>query len=293
LPQSLKYSILKASKGNIGGWFRLSDWIAFLGGRKTMEFIQLEQQGNVMVVTINRAEVLNALNDKILRELDILMSEMEDREDVHVLVLTGAGRSFVAGADIGEMVNFTAVDGKRFSEHGNSVFMKLENCTKPIIAAVNGFALGGGCELAMSCDIRLASEKAKFGMPEVGLGITAGFGGTQRLSRLVGTSRAMELILTAKTIDAQEALAIDLVSHVYPPEELMDRTMELAQDIAAKAQVAVRQSKQSIRRGMQIDMNTAVAFEAEAFGLCFSTQDQKDPMNAFLNKRKMNSYKDK
>lgn len=255
-----------------------------------MGSILVEMHGNVALVTINRPEVLNALNDQVIKELDGVLTEMEEREDVHVIVLTGMGRSFVAGADISEMVNFTAVDGKQFSEHGNAVFMKIENSRKPVIAAVNGFALGGGCEMAMSCDIRLASEKAKFGMPEVGLGITAGFGGTQRLARIVGVSRAMELILTAKTITAEEAMDIGLVNHVYPPEELMDKAMELAQDIAAKAQVAVRQSKQSIRRGIQIDMHTGVAYEAEAFGLCFSTADQKSAMQAFLDKKKVDKF---
>lgn len=258
-----------------------------------MSYIKFEQIDKVGLITINRPEVLNALNEEVMRELDEVLNEMEDREDIHVLVLTGEGRSFVAGADIGEMVNFTAVDAKRFSEHGNGVFMKIENSSKPFIAAVNGFALGGGCELAMSCDIRVASEKAKFGMPEVGLGITAGFGGTQRLARIVGVSRAMEMILTANTIDAQTALHIGLVNHVYPPEEMMEKTMELAQNIAAKAQVAVRQSKQSIRRGMQIDMYTGVAYEAESFGLCFSTLDQKDAMRAFLDKKKLDSYQNK
>lgn len=258
-----------------------------------MAFLELEQRGHIGIVTINRPEVLNALNVEVLRDFYDLLNDLEDRNDIHVLILTGAGRSFVAGADISEMVNFTAVDAKKFSEHGNRTFMKLENFPKPTIAAVNGFALGGGCELAMSCDIRLASEKAKFGMPEVGLGITAGFGGTQRLARIVGVSRAMELILTAKTISATDALDVGLANHVYPPEELMPRAIELAENIAAKAQVAVRQSKQSIRRGVQIDMYTGVAFEAEAFGLCFSTEDQKDAMHAFLDKKKFDNYKNK
>ena len=154
-------------------------------------------------------------------------------DEIYVMILTGAGRSFVAGADIGEMKGFSSIDGKKFGVHGGGVFLKLENLSKPVIAAVNGFALGGGCELSMACDIRLASEKARFGQPEVGLGITPGFGGTQRLPRIVGVSKAMELILTAKTIKADEAKAIGLVSEVYPAEELMDKAMELAQAIAA------------------------------------------------------------
>ena len=202
-------------------------------------------------------------------------------------IVTGAGRSFVAGADIGQMSTLTSVEAKKFGAYGNGVFLKLETLTKPTIAAVNGFALGGGCELSMACDIRLASEKAKFGQPEVGLGITPGFGGTQRLARIVGISNAMELILTA------EAKELGLVSHVYPPDELMDKALELANAIASNAQVAVRQSKAAIRRGLQTDIYTGAAYESEAFGLCFATEDQKDAMRAFVNKEKLTSFKNR
>ena len=258
-----------------------------------MAFVTLEKQGHVGVVTMNRPEALNALNDQVLRDLDAVLTQAEEDTELYVLVVTGAGRSFVAGADIGQMSGFSAVEGKAFGVYGNQVFAKLENLSKPTIAAVNGFALGGGCELAMACDIRLASEKAKFGQPETGLGITPGFGGTQRLPRIVGASRAMELILTAKTISAAQAREIGLVSEVYPPEELMDRALELANSIAANAQVAVRQSKAAIRRGLQTDMATGAAFESEAFGLCFSTQDQKDAMNAFVNKEKFTAFQNR
>ena len=258
-----------------------------------MAFVTLEKQGHVGVVTMNRPEALNALNDQVLRDLDAVLTQAEEDAELYVLVVTGAGRSFVAGADIGQMSGFSAVEGKAFGVYGNQVFAKLENLSKPTIAAVNGFALGGGCELAMACDIRLASEKAKFGQPETGLGITPGFGGTQRLPRIVGGSRAMELILTAKTISAAQAREIGLVSEVYPPEELMDRALELANAIAANAQVAVRQSKAAIRRGLQTDMATGAAFESEAFGLCFSTQDQKDAMNAFVNKEKFTAFQNR
>ena len=258
-----------------------------------MAFVTLEKQGHVGVVTMNRPEALNALNDQVLRDLDAVLTQAEEDAELYVLVVTGAGRSFVAGADIGQMSGFSAVKGKAFGVYGNQVFAKLENLSKPTIAAVNGFALGGGCELAMACDIRLASEKAKFGQPETGLGITPGFGGTQRLPRIVGVSRAMELILTAKTISAAQAREIGLVSEVYPPEELMDRALELANAIAANAQVAVRQSKAAIRRGLQTDMATGAAFESEAFGLCFSTQDQKDAMNAFVNKEKFTAFQNR
>ena len=190
-----------------------------------MAFVELERRGTTGIITMNRPEALNALNDQVLRDLEQVLDQVEQEEEILVAVITGAGRSFVAGADIGQMSQLSAVEAKKFGVYGNQVFLKLENLTKPTIAAVNGFALGGGCELSLACDIRLASEKAKFGQPEVGLGITPGFGGTQRLPRLIGVSRAMELILTARTISAQEALELGLVSHVYGPEELMDRAL--------------------------------------------------------------------
>lgn len=258
-----------------------------------MAFVELEQRGSVGIVTMNRPEALNALNDQVLRELDAMLDAIEANDGILVVVLTGAGRSFVAGADIAQMKDFSAVEAKKFGAYGNNVFLKLENFQKPVIAAINGFALGGGCELSMACDIRLASEKAKFGQPEVGLGITPGFGGTQRLARIVGTSNAMELILTAKTISASEAKELGLVSHVYPVDELMDQAVALANAIAANAQVAVRQSKAAIRRGLQTDMYTGTSYEAEAFALCFATEDQKDAMAAFVNKEKVTSFKNR
>ena len=258
-----------------------------------MSFVTLERRGAVGVITMNRPEALNALNADVLHDLETVLDQVEQEDAILVAVLTGAGRSFVAGADIGQMSTFTAVEGKKFGVYGNQVFQKLENLTKPTIAAVNGFALGGGCELCLSCDIRLASEKAKFGQPEVGLGITPGFGGTQRLARTVGVSNAMELILTAQVIPAARAKEIGLVSHVYAPEELLDKALELANAIAANAQIAVRQSKAAIRRGMQTDVITGAAFESEAFGLCFATEDQKDAMRAFVNKEKLSGFKNR
>ena len=258
-----------------------------------MSFVTLEAKGPIGILTMNRPEALNALNEQVLRDLDAALDQAAAQDDILVLVLTGAGRSFVAGADIAQMKDLSPMEAKRFGLFGNGVFLKLENFPKPVIAAVNGFALGGGCELAMSCDIRVASEKAKFGQPEVGLGITPGFGGTQRLARIVGTSNAMELILTAKTISAAQAQEMGLVSHVYPPEELMDKALELAQAIAANAQVAVGESKAAIRRGLQTDMATGAAFEAEAFALCFATEDQKDAMTAFVNKEKVTGFKNR
>ena len=250
-----------------------------------MAFVTLEQKGSVGIITMNRPEALNALNDQVLRELDGILDQVEENEEILVAVITGAGRSFVAGADIGQMSTLTAAEGKKFGVLGNQVFLKLENLTKPTIAAVNGFALGGGCELCMSCDIRVASEKAKFGQPEVGLGITPGFGGTQRLPRIVGTAKAMELILTGKTIGAAEAEEIGLVSYVYPPEELMDKAMEMAKAISVNAQVAVQQCKLAIRVGVETTTAAGCALECQANAVCFSTEDKMEGMGAFLEKR--------
>lgn len=258
-----------------------------------MGFVKLEQQGSVGILTIDRPDALNALNSQVLADLDLALDQIEANEGIYVVILTGAGRSFVAGADIAEMKEFSSIDGKRFGVRGGSVFLKLENLSKPVIAAINGFALGGGCELAMSCDIRLASEKAKFGQPEVGLGITPGFGGTQRLPRIVGVSKAMELILTGKVIGAAEAQAIGLVSSVYPPEELMDRALELANAICANAQIAVCESKKCIRMGMQTDITTGSAFESEAFGVTCGTADKNEGMGAFLEKRTEKHFQNK
>lgn len=258
-----------------------------------MGFIILEQQGHVGIMTINRPEALNALNTEVLSDLCKALDEVEANDDVYVVVLTGEGRSFVAGADISQMKDFGAVDGKAFGDAGNAVFLRIENFAKPVIAAVNGFALGGGCELAMACDIRIASEKAKFGQPEVGLGITPGFGGTQRLPRIVGTGKAMELILSAKVITAAEAKEIGLANQVVAPEELMPTALSLATTIASQAQIAVRASKQCIRRGMQTDITTAVTYEALAFGVCCDTEDQFDAMDAFVKKEKLNGFKNK
>ncbi len=258
-----------------------------------MSFVKVDRKGPVAILTIDRPEALNALNSQVLSDLDEAISKVEAADDVFAVIVTGAGRSFVAGADIGEMVHFSARDGKQFGVHGGSVFLRLENLSKPVIAAVNGFALGGGCELSMACDIRLASEKAKFGQPEVGLGITPGFGGTQRLPRIVGLSKAMELILTARVISAAEAKEIGLVSAVYPPEELMDKALELANAICANAPIAVAESKRCIRMGMQTDIATGAAFEAEAFGVTCGTEDKKEGMSAFLEKRAEKHFKNR
>ena len=252
-----------------------------------------ELKGNVAVITINRPDALNALNLDVLRELEKHVSDAEANEDVYVVIITGAGRAFVAGADIGQMKDFSPNEARAFGKYGGSVLSKIEDLSKPVIAAVNGFALGGGCELCMACDIRIAGDKAKFGQPEVGLGVTPGFGGTQRMPRIVGLSKAKELIFTGKTIGAEEALGIGLVNQVVPNDDLMDTAMEMANSIAQNAQNAVRQSKVAINKGMQCDILTGMEFEAQAFGLCFSTEDQKDAMAAFINKSKVSGFKNK
>ncbi|MDY3993263.1 enoyl-CoA hydratase-related protein [Evtepia sp.] len=258
-----------------------------------MALVEVTKQGNVGIVTMNRPEALNALSSAVFADLTAALDQVEQDDDVYVVIITGAGRAFVAGADIGEMANMNVEEGLAFSELGNSLLMRVDMFPKPTIAAVNGFALGGGCELSLACDIRIASEKAKFGQPEVGLGIIPGFGGTQRMARIIGTGAAMELIYTAETIDAKRAEAIGMVNHVVAPDELMDFALNLANKIAANAQVAIRTSKMAIRRGIDCDISTAVTYEALAFATCFGTEDQKDAMKAFVEKRKLNGFKNR
>ena len=253
-----------------------------------MEYSKLlvEKENGIAIVKINNPQSLNALNSTILGELDTLFTELENDSSISVIILTGEGKAFVAGADITEMSSMDAAEGKAFGEKGAKVFRKIELLSKPVIAAVNGYALGGGCELAMCCDIRIASAKAKFGQPEVGLGITPGFSGTQRLPRLVGMGKAKELIFTAEAINADEACRIGLVNSVAEPEELMNTAVAMAEKIAGKAPAAVKYSKESINRGMQCSMDEAINIEANLFGLCFATEDQKECMKAFMEKRK-------
>lgn len=241
-----------------------------------------------LVVTVSRPSALNALNSSVLKELDALLDAVKDDASVYSLVLTGDGKAFVAGADIGEMSTLSGVEGKVFGALGLKVFRKLETLPQPTVAAVNGFALGGGCELAMACDIRIASEKAKFGQPEVGLGITPGFGGTQRLPRLVGVAKAKELIFTGGHIGAEEAKVIGLVNQVVAPEELMETALKLTKKMNRNGQLAVRLSKEAINTGIETDVETGFNIESSLFGLCFSTEDQKEAMNAFLSKEKPN-----
>lgn len=251
------------------------------------ENLLYEKADGIGTVTINRPKALNALNAATVSELNTLIDEITADHEVKVVIVTGAGpKSFVAGADITEMRPLNAFQGRAWGKQGQDVFTKLENLPQPVIAAVNGFALGGGCELAMACDIRIASEKARFGQPEVGLGITPGFGGTQRLPRLVGKGRAKELLYTADMIDASEAYRIGLVNKIAKPEELMDAAKALAQKIMAKSQTAVQLCKAAVNKGIEADLVTGIAYESEAFGLCFATEDQKEGMTAFVEKRK-------
>lgn len=249
--------------------------------------IIVERDGAIAIVTINRPKELNALNLATVLEIDRAFQELADDKTAGAIIVTGGGeKAFVAGADIGEMANMDPISAKEWARLGQQVFSRIENFPRPVIAAVNGFALGGGCELALACDIRLASEKAKFGQPEVNLGITPGFAGTQRLTRLVGRGRAKLLIMSGETIDAAEALRIGLVDKVVPAEELMVVAKGLAGKMLAKAAHAVSQAKLAINKGVEMPSELGYAFEAEAFGMCFSTGDQKEGMRAFLEKRK-------
>ena len=251
-----------------------------------MEYIKLTAEGNVGVLTINRPAALNALNDQVIRELDEALNSI-DLDTVRCLVVTGEGqKAFVAGADIGQMRGLTKEEGVAFGKLGNDVFRKLETLPIPTIAAVCGFALGGGCELAMSCDIRLCSDTAVFGQPEVGLGIIPGFGGTQRMARLIGMGRAKELLYTARKVKAPEALAIGLVQGVYPVEQLMEEALKMAGRIAGNAPIAVRATKKAVNDGLQVDMDRAIEIEEALFGSCFETEDQQNAMGAFVEKRK-------
>lgn len=258
-----------------------------------MEFVTYEQDGFVGIVTINRPKALNALNSDVLKEIEATFDAI-DLDATRAVILTGAGeKSFVAGADIGEMSTLTKEEGEAFGKVGNDVFRKIETFPIPVIAAINGFALGGGCEISMSCDIRLCSDNAVFGQPEVGLGITPGFGGTQRLARLVGAGKAKEMIYTAFNIKADEAYRTGLVNAVYPQAELMDAAKKMAAKIAKNAPIAVRASKKAINEGLDVDMDQAIVVEEKAFGSCFETEDQRAGMEAFLNKTKVDGFKNK
>ena len=251
-----------------------------------MEFVLYEVKGQIGIITISREKALNALNSTVLEELDKTLDNV-DLQEIRCLILTGAGqKSFVAGADIGEMSTLTKAEGEAFGKKGNDVFRRIETFPIPVIAAVNGFALGGGCEISMSCDIRICSENAVFGQPETGLGITPGFGGTQRLARIVGPGMAKQMIYTARNIKADEALRIGLVNAVYPQEELMAAAEKMAAVIAKNAPIAVRNCKKAINDGLEAGMDEALVIEEKLFGDCFETEDQKYGMAFFLDKNK-------
>lgn len=255
-----------------------------------MEYNNLivEKNEGICVIKINRPKALNALNEEVLCELEWIFDDIKNDHSVKVIILTGEGKAFVAGADIVLMSKMTAGEGAVFSAHGNRVFRKIELLNKPVIAAINGFAFGGGCELSMACDLRIASTKAKFAQPEVGLGIIPGHGGTQRLPRIIGVTKAKELIYTGDIIDAEEALNLGLLNKVVEPEKLIDEAKALAARIIKNSMIAVAYGKEVINRGMQVDMDTALSMEANFCGMCFSTKDQKEGMAAFVEKRKAN-----
>jgi len=255
-----------------------------------MALVELLQRGSIAVLTINRPQALNALNGDVLSELDAVLDGI-DPGQTRCLIVTGTGeKAFVAGADIAQMRTLTKEEGEAFGKLGNDVFRKLEVLPIPTIAAVNGFALGGGCELAMACDIRLCADSAVFGQPEVGLGITPGFGGTQRMARLIGPGKAKELIYSARNIKAPEALSVGLVQAVYPAGELMEQAEKLANRIAGNAPIAVRACKKAINDGLQTDMDQALAIEERLFGSCFETRDQQQAMAAFVEKCKADPF---
>lgn len=259
-----------------------------------MENVLIAKEGHVATITINRPKALNALSTAVLTDLNAALDEVAADQDFYALIITGAGeKSFVAGADIAEMKDKSVEEAAEYGKFGNAVFRKIETFRCPVIAAVNGFALGGGCELAMSCDIRVASENAVFGQPEVGLGITPGFGGTQRLARLVGAGIAKEMIYTARNIKADRVAQIGLVNKVVAAEELSATVMKMAQGIAKNAPIAVAYAKKAINNGLQTDIDSGIAIEVEEFSNCFATEDQTYGMTCFLEKVKEKEFSNK
>ena len=251
------------------------------------KYLLLETNDGVATLTINRPEALNALNSSVLAELECALYELDLDAAVKVVIITGAGeKAFVAGADIKEMSELSSFAAHAFMRTGQRVMLLIEKMKKPVIAAVNGFALGGGLELALACDFIYASEKAKLGLPEVGLGIMPGFGGTQNLARLIGPNKAKEMIFTGKMITAQKALAWGIVNEVFAPEELMEKTLETAREIAGKGTLGVRYSKDSIASGLNMAKEDGFRYEASLLGVLFSTEDQREGMAAFIEKRK-------
>lgn len=259
-----------------------------------MTYVQYHLNGQVGILTINRPEALNALNSTVLIELDLVLDQV-DLKNTRCLIITGAGeKAFIAGADVAEMSNMDEEQARVFCEVGNAIFRRIESFPIPVIAAINGYALGGGNELALSCDIRICSENAVFGQPEAGLGITPGFGGTQRLARVIGsTSKAKEILFTCRNIKSAEANDIGLVSAVYSSESLMEEAVKLANRISSQAPIAIRNIKKAVNEGLDLAMEDAIQLEVDLFSACFASEDQKEGMLAFLEKRKEKSFKNR
>lgn len=246
-----------------------------------------EDKEGIGILIINRPNVLNSLNKETLLDISTVIQDIDKKDNINVLIITGAGeKAFVAGADIKEMVNFTPKEGLEFSTLGHTILNRIENLDIPVIAAVNGFALGGGCELALACDFIYASEKAIFGQPEVKLGIIPGFGGTQRLARRIGSAKAKELIFSGESINAQEALKLGLVNRVFPPDKLIEETFQIAKKIASNGMYAVKKAKYLINKGSDMGLLSSLILESNLFAVLFDTFDQKEGMNAFVEKRK-------
>ena len=251
------------------------------------ETILYEAQGGIALITLHRPQVMNALNRQLLGELERAMIAARDDVSVRVVILTGSGdKAFAAGADIGELAVLDSIGAVDVARRGQALTRLMERLGKPVLAAVNGFALGGGCEIAMACTLRIAADTARFGQPEVNLGVIPGYGGTQRLSRLVGKGRAMDLILTGRMVNAQEALALGLVNQVVPAAELMDAVRKVAGTLMEKGPLALRFGMEAVNEGLEMGMDTALDWEAHLFGVCASTADMKEGMSAFLEKRK-------
>ena len=262
--------------------------VSFLISIYSFEFIKYSQENEISIISISRPKALNALNSQVLDELSQALDEI-DTSKTSALIITGDGeKSFVAGADISEMSSLSQKEGEEFSIKGNNVFRKIETFEIPVIAAINGYALGGGCELSLSCDIRICSENAIFGQPEVGLGITPGFGGTQRLARVVGIGMAKQMIFTGKNIKADEAFRIGLVNAIYPQNELLNEAKNLALTIAKNSKNAIKLSKRAINEGLQVDIDKGIEIEEKLFGECFQNPEQKERMKNFLDRSKKN-----
>ena len=255
------------------------------GREDRLKYIALQVEDTVATVTLNRPDALNALDSGTLRELEQVFAYIRDDKDIYGVIVTGSGKAFAAGADIAQMQDYKTFEGRAYAGRAQDVFGRIESLEKPVIAAVNGYALGGGCELALSCDIRIASEKAVFGQPEAALGVIPCFGGTQRLTRLIGQGKAKELIFTGRKAGALEALEIGLVNKVVPPERLMEEAVDMMRIITANAPIAVRLAKTAINYGMDVDLRSGLELEKNLAAITFGTEDKQEGMNAFLGKR--------